>query len=177
MKTDVNNGQRELHITVPPYPVTVHADPARLTQVVSNLLKNSVKYTPPGGDITLLVEAPDLSLGSTHGSSPRHAVITVRDNGAGIAPSLLPHVFEMFAQSPSARRHAEGGLGIGLAVVKHLVTRCSRRSLALTTSSACPPCRGRQVAAMKDCTNTTSSLRGVDFDVCREDFATPNTRP
>jgi signal transduction histidine kinase len=47
MKADANNGQHRLHIIVPPYPVTVHADPARLTQVVSNLLSNAVKYTPP----------------------------------------------------------------------------------------------------------------------------------
>lgn len=121
MKADVNNGQHRLHITIPPYRVTVHADPARLTQVVSNLLSNAVKYTPPGGDITLLVEAPDISSESTDGSSPRNAVITVKDNGTGISSSLLPHVFEMFAQSASARKRAEGGLGIGLAVVKHLV--------------------------------------------------------
>ncbi|WP_429318765.1 hybrid sensor histidine kinase/response regulator [Paraburkholderia sp. GAS448] len=122
MKADASNGQHRLHVAVPPYPVTVYADPARLTQVVSNLLSNAVKYTPPGGDITLLVEAPDLSTGSIHDSSPRTAVITVRDNGAGISSSLLPHVFDMFAQAASARRHAAGGLGIGLAVVKHLVT-------------------------------------------------------
>jgi signal transduction histidine kinase len=122
MRADVNIGRHRLHITVPPYPVTVHADTARLTQVVSNLLSNAVKYTPPGGDITLTVEAPDLSIESTHGSSPRYAVITVKDNGTGISPSLLPHVFEMFAQSASARKRPEGGLGIGLAVVKHLVT-------------------------------------------------------
>ncbi|MPW22497.1 response regulator [Paraburkholderia sp. CNPSo 3157] len=121
LKADVNNGHHHLHITVPPYPVTVHADAARLTQVVSNVLSNAVKYTPPGGDITLLVEAPDLSLESTPGQSPRQAVITVRDSGAGIPASLLPHVFDMFAQSASARKHAQGGLGIGLAVVKHLV--------------------------------------------------------
>ena len=122
MKADVNNGEHRLHITVPPYPVTVHADAARLTQVISNLLTNAVKYTPPGGDITLSIEAPDLSLEPIHDSSPHTAVITVRDNGVGISSSLLPHVFEMFAQSASARGHAEGGLGIGLAVVKHLVT-------------------------------------------------------
>ncbi|MGF6602350.1 signal transduction histidine kinase [Paraburkholderia sp. GAS448] len=122
LKADVNNGLHRLHVTVPPYPVTVHADPARLTQVVSNLLLNAVKYTPPDGEITLLVEAPDLGNGSVHDASPHTALIKVKDNGAGISASLLPHVFDMFAQSPSARRHAEGGLGIGLAVVKHLVT-------------------------------------------------------
>ncbi|WP_236061029.1 ATP-binding protein [Paraburkholderia domus] len=121
MRADANNGQHRLHITVPSYPVTVHADLTRLTQVVSNLLSNALKYTPPGGDITLTAEAPDLSIESTHGSPPRYAVITVKDNGTGISPSLLPHVFEMFAQSASARKRPEGGLGIGLAVVKHLV--------------------------------------------------------
>ncbi|SKC77241.1 hybrid sensor histidine kinase/response regulator [Paraburkholderia hospita] len=121
MKADDNNGRHQLHITVPPYPVTVHADPARLTQVVSNLLSNAVKYTPPGGDITLSVEAPDLSVEPTDSSSPSDVVITVKDNGTGISASLQPHVFDMFAQSASARKRAEGGLGIGLAVVKHLV--------------------------------------------------------
>lgn len=121
LKADINNDRHRLHLTVPPYPVTVHADPARLTQVVSNLLSNAVKYTPPGGDITLLVEAPDLSTTPIDDSSPRTAIIKVTDTGAGISAPLLPHVFDMFAQSASARRHAEGGLGIGLAVVKHLV--------------------------------------------------------
>jgi signal transduction histidine kinase len=122
MKSDVHTGHHDLHITVPPYPVTVHADLMRLMQVVCNLLSNAVKYTPPGGDISLTVEAPDLSSEPTPGESPGEAVITVKDNGSGIPASLLPHVFGMFAQSASARRHAEGGLGIGLAVVKHLVT-------------------------------------------------------
>ncbi|MFA8356413.1 ATP-binding protein [Burkholderia ubonensis] len=122
MMSDVHDSQHRLYVTVPPYPVTVHADATRLIQVISNLLSNAVKYTPPGGDITLTVEAPDLNIESTHGASPRYAVITVKDNGTGISPSLLPHVFEMFAQSALARKRPEGGLGIGLAVVKHLVT-------------------------------------------------------
>lgn len=121
MKAHANNGEHRLHLSVPSYPVTVHADPARLTQVISNLLANALKYTPPGGDVTLLVAAPDLSTEPVEDSLPCNAVIKVRDNGAGISPSLLPHVFDMFAQSASASRRAEGGLGIGLAVVKHLV--------------------------------------------------------
>jgi CheY-like chemotaxis protein len=122
VKADVNNRQHRLHTNVPMYPVNVRADAARLTQVVSNLLWNAVKYTPPGGDITLSVEAPDIRSEPIHNSSPRDAVITVRDTGAGISPSLLPHVFDMFTQSASARTRADGGLGIGLAVVKYLVT-------------------------------------------------------
>ena len=81
-----------------------------------------MKYTPPGGDTTLVVDAPDISAEGMHTTSPGSAVITVKDNGAGISASMLPHVFDMFAQSASARQHAEGGLGIGLALVKHLVT-------------------------------------------------------
>ncbi len=119
MRSDVNCGQYRLQVAVPPYPVTVHADLVRVTQVVTNVLSNAVKYTPPGGDITLSVEAPDLGIAHTEG--PCEAVITVKDNGAGISASALPHVFDMFAQSASARKRAAGGLGIGLAVVRHLV--------------------------------------------------------
>jgi signal transduction histidine kinase len=59
MKSNVHTGQHEHHIMVPPYPVTVHADLIRLTQVVCNLLSNAVEYSPLGGDISLTVEAPD----------------------------------------------------------------------------------------------------------------------
>jgi signal transduction histidine kinase len=90
------------------YPVTVYADHARLTQVISNLLSNAVKYTPPGGEITLTVEAPDPDTIPAHDSTPRDATITVQDNGVGISPALLPHVFEMFTQSAAARTRAEG---------------------------------------------------------------------
>jgi len=121
MRDDLANRHHRLHLTVPPYPVTVHADPARLTQVVSNLLSNALKYTSPGGDITLTVEARDLSIAPPDALLPCDAVITVKDNGSGIPAPLLPHVFEMFAQSASARECATGGLGIGLAVVSHLV--------------------------------------------------------
>ena len=121
MSADVDIRQHRLHVAVPPYQVTVHADAARLTQVVSNLLSNAVKYTPPGGDIILSVVAPDLRIAQTDDLSPWDTVITVKDNGNGIPASLLPHVFEMFAQSASARERVAGGLGIGLAVVRHLV--------------------------------------------------------
>lgn len=121
LEADVNSRRHRLHTNVPPYPVTVYADPARLAQVVSNLLSNAVKYTPPGGDITLTVEAPDVSTESTRNSSHGDAVITVRDTGTDISPSLLPHVFDMFTQSASVQTRAEAGLGIGLSVVKYLV--------------------------------------------------------
>ncbi len=121
VKLDTEGRQQELHADVPAYPVTVYGDPARLTQVISNLLWNAVKYTPPGGAITLSVQAPDPDTIPMEDSTPREAVITVRDNGIGISPAVLPHVFDIFTQSPSARPRAEGGLGVGLAVVKYLV--------------------------------------------------------
>jgi GAF domain-containing protein len=62
MRSDVNCVQHRLHVAVPPYPVTVHADLVRLTQVISNVLSNAVRYTPPSGDITVSVEAPDLGV-------------------------------------------------------------------------------------------------------------------
>ncbi len=113
--------QQQLQVTLPQYPVTVLADAARLTQVVSNLLSNAVKYTPSGGEIRLRVDAPDPNTIPAHDSTPRDATIVLRDNGIGIAPNVLPHVFDMFAQSPSARTRSEGGLGVGLSVVRYLV--------------------------------------------------------
>ncbi|ABE32691.1 Signal Transduction Histidine Kinases (STHK) [Paraburkholderia xenovorans LB400] len=112
---------QQLQVTLPEYPVTVFADAARLTQVVSNLLSNAVKYTPSGGEIRLRVDAPDPNTIPAHDSTPRDAIVTLRDNGMGIAPGMLPHVFDMFAQSPSARTRSDGGLGIGLSVVRYLV--------------------------------------------------------
>lgn len=91
-------------------PAHVLGDRSRLVQCVANLLQNAAKYTHPGGRIHLAV--------TTAGAK---VSITVRDNGAGIAPALLPHVFEPFVQSEETREHARGGLGIGLAIVKRLV--------------------------------------------------------
>jgi signal transduction histidine kinase len=99
-----------LHLALPDEPVTLDADPTRLMQVILNLLNNAVKYTPPGGDIWLSArfEAP-------------HAVITVRDTGIGIPQESLPTIFAMFSQLTPALERAQGGLGIGLALVRGLV--------------------------------------------------------
>lgn len=113
--------RHQLHATLPPYPVTVIADAARLMQVITNVLGNAVKYTPPGGEITLDVDAPDPAAIPEHDSAPREVVITVRDTGIGVPPDLLPRIFDRFSQARSARMGAEGGLGLGLSVVKYLV--------------------------------------------------------
>ena len=90
--------------------VLVNADPIRLQQIVWNLLNNSVKFTPLGGAITV-------SIAGTDGN----AALTVKDNGQGIDPAFLPHVFEIFRQADSGTTRAQSGMGVGLAVVKQLV--------------------------------------------------------
>ncbi|MGB6603462.1 MAG: ATP-binding protein [Steroidobacteraceae bacterium] len=88
----------------------VHADPTRLLQCVVNVLTNASKYTQPRGDIRI----------ESHNENAQ-AVLSVADNGVGIAPDLLPHVFDLFVQSDRTLDRAEGGLGIGLSVVKKLL--------------------------------------------------------
>lgn len=99
-----------LVIDLPPAPFTVLGDPVRLAQVFTNLLDNACKYTHEGGEIGLSV--------AVQGSN---AVITVSDNGIGMAPHTLTHVFDLFAQNADALAVHSGGLGIGLAVVRELV--------------------------------------------------------
>ena len=99
-----------LSIEWPQAPVQLDVDPERLTQVIANLLTNAAKYTPPGGLIELHALLEDA-----------HVIIRVRDNGIGIAPAMLLKVFEMFSQIDAGHEHADGGIGIGLALVKGFV--------------------------------------------------------
>ena len=91
-------------------PVWVDGDPGRLEQVVSNLLENALKYTPPGGSVDVSVQ-----------QAGTDAVIVVKDTGIGIAADLLPRVFDIFMQASSALDRSQGGLGIGLSLVRRLV--------------------------------------------------------
>ena len=88
----------------------VYGDPTRLTQVVANLLNNAAKYTPQGGKILLTTER----IGD-------EVAIRVKDNGSGIASDMLPRIFEMFVQADNSLNRSQGGLGIGLTLVKSLV--------------------------------------------------------
>ena len=87
----------------------VSGDPARLQQVVWNLLTNAVKFTPKGGRVQVLLERVN-----------SHVEISVIDTGIGIRPEFLPHVFERFRQADSSTTRRHGGLGLGLAIVKQL---------------------------------------------------------
>jgi CheY-like chemotaxis protein len=97
-------------VTAPDARVVLNADPVRLSQVLSNLLTNAAKYTDPGGRVEILVR-----------TTAGHCSISVRDSGIGLAPDALESVFTMFAQERAALDRSEGGLGIGLALVKGLV--------------------------------------------------------
>ena len=103
------SGRHELQVEWPEAPVHVLGDATRLTQVFSNLLNNACKYTEPGGRIRLAARRDG-----------DWVTVGVQDNGIGIAPEHLPRVFEMFSQAASALHRAEGGLGIGLALVRGL---------------------------------------------------------
>lgn len=102
----------DLQVKAPADPVWVDGDRARLVQVLTNLLQNAAKFTPAGGQVhvSLVVD------GGT-----RRAQVTVRDTGAGLAPEVLPRLFETFAQAPQGLDRGKGGLGLGLALVKGLV--------------------------------------------------------
>ncbi|MBG9390695.1 hybrid sensor histidine kinase/response regulator [Caenimonas aquaedulcis] len=108
----IEAGKHELSVRLPlPQSVMVQADVTRLCQIVANLLNNAAKYTPDGGRIEVSAQRQG-----------GMAVVTVKDSGVGIPPSMLPRVFDMFAQVDRHSERAQGGLGIGLALVKQLVT-------------------------------------------------------
>ena len=117
------NHQLELQRAADPL---VRGDPVRLAQVLTNLLCNSGKYTPPGGRIVVRVE----DVGG-------RARVSVADNGIGIAPDLLPRIFDIFTQDKRSLDRAEGGLGLGLAIAKRLADLHQGR---LTAHSAGPGC-------------------------------------
>jgi PAS domain S-box-containing protein len=98
--------ERTLHPAVPP----ILGDPGRLQQVLWNLLSNAVKFTPAGGRVFVRLDR-----------STSHARILVGDTGQGIQPSFLPYVFDRFRQAETSAARAHGGLGLGLAIVRHLV--------------------------------------------------------
>jgi PAS domain S-box-containing protein len=118
--------QHELDIQLPDECLYVDADPVRLAQVFWNLLNNAAKYTPQGGRITVRVET---STSRTSPSSESHhnqstieeLIVRISDTGVGIPPAMLPKVFELFTQVDRTLDRAEGGLGIGLTLVRRLV--------------------------------------------------------
>jgi PAS domain S-box-containing protein len=103
--------QHDLIVQVPAHGLMIDGDATRLSQVVANLLTNAAKYTDPRGHIQVRAERVE-----------QEAVLTVRDDGIGIAPAILPHIFRTFVQERQAADRAQGGLGLGLAIVRSLIT-------------------------------------------------------
>jgi len=100
----------DLQVYLDPNTPAIQGDGDRLHQVVTNLVSNALKFTPEGGSVEVRLEtADDL------------ARVMVRDTGIGIAPDFLPHVFERFRQADAGSTRAQGGLGLGLAIVRHLI--------------------------------------------------------
>jgi PAS domain S-box-containing protein len=99
-----------LTLTLPPHPLRVDGDATRLAQVAMNLIHNAAKYTPEGGQVWVSLQRDD-----------KQAVLSVRDNGIGIPADLAPRVFDLFVQGERALDRADGGLGIGLTLVRKLL--------------------------------------------------------
>jgi len=109
-QVSLETAHHDVRIELPPHPVWVRGDASRLAQVVGNLINNAAKYTPDGGRIRISLSATeDL------------AVVEVSDNGLGIPAEMLPGVFDLFAQVNRTLDRAQGGLGIGLSLVRRLV--------------------------------------------------------
>ena len=102
----------KLKMDVPRRGLRVDADTTRLSQVISNLLTNAAKYTPPNGVVTVRAQHVD-----------DEVVLSVRDTGIGISPDVLPRIFDLFVQERQALDRSQGGLGIGLTIVRSLVER------------------------------------------------------
>ncbi len=106
----IDSRNHHLTVTLPPENLTIEADPLRLSQVLSNLLTNAAKYTDPAGHIELSASVQNGTL-----------CLSVKDDGIGIAPEALTRIFEMFSQIQGASSRSDGGLGIGLSLVKGLL--------------------------------------------------------
>lgn len=109
-RTLINQHDHQLTVTLPSRPVFLDADPVRLNQVFSNLLNNAAKYSERGGTIRLSAELDGAEV-----------VVSVRDNGIGLPAVAIPHIFEVFTQLDSSWQRSQGGMGIGLSLVRELV--------------------------------------------------------
>jgi len=109
LESDFKQRDHRVAATWPDAPVWLHADASRLEQVFVNLLANASKYTDAGGDLALAVQTSD-----------GDAIVCVRDSGIGIAPEMLPYIFDLFVQADEAASRSRSGLGIGLALVRML---------------------------------------------------------
>ncbi|MBD2532188.1 PAS domain S-box protein [Nostoc flagelliforme FACHB-838] len=164
----------EMHISLEPNLGQVLGDSGRLQQVVWNLLSNAVKFTPAGGRV-------DIRLSSCVNSNSNSALIQVSDTGKGIDPNFLPYVFEYFRQENSSTTRKFGGLGLGLAIVRHLVELHggtvqveSEGEDQGATFTVRLPLIQNQLEIKQDISNseTSSNLNGINILVVDDDVDT-----
>ncbi len=132
----------DLSVSLPRDTIYLDADRSRIQQVLVNLITNACKFTPPGGIIHLTVQR-----------LANEVTISVKDNGAGLTPEMLPHVFDLFAQGERTLARSEGGLGIGLTMVKKLVELHGGRTAARSDG----PGQGSEFILWFPCANVERS--------------------
>jgi signal transduction histidine kinase/ActR/RegA family two-component response regulator len=148
---------QQFSVSLPDQAVVLHGDKVRLVQVFTNLLANASKYTDNGGSIHLAATL-----------SGDQVQLTFQDNGSGIPPDLLPHIFDLFTQGPRSLARSEGGLGVGLNVVRNLVEMHGGRVDAASpgaglgsTFSVTLPVTDATPAARKAPSSTSAAARGL----------------
>ena len=104
------SNQVSLKVNLPDNPGEIHADSERIQQVLNNLLGNALKFTPTGGSLEITLE-----------SNPKEIVIIVQDNGVGIPPDFLPHIFDRYRQSDMDAPRKQRGIGLGLPISRYIV--------------------------------------------------------
>jgi two-component system, sensor histidine kinase len=124
LEPDIKERTHHVSAVMPDAAVWLQCDPSRLEQVFVNLLANALRYTDPGGDIAVWVQRKE-----------GEAVVRIRDSGIGIAPEVLPHIFDLFKQGNASDPRSRAGLGIGLAVAGSLVQRHGGRVTAASGGS------------------------------------------
>jgi two-component system CheB/CheR fusion protein len=110
MLPQANSKEIDLHVSLDPSAGAVVGDPARLQQVVTNVLVNAIKFTPSGGRVDIRLERQD-----------DDAKVTVSDTGRGIMPEILPYIFDPFIQAGTDNAMSQGGLGLGLTIARQIV--------------------------------------------------------
>lgn len=148
----------DVKLSVPDAPVVVMGDAVRIEQIFSNILTNALKYTPAGGQIRASVESED-----------SQGVIRVRDNGIGMAPNVLATVFDLFTQADESLSRSQGGLGLGLPLVRSLVEKHG----GTVEGSSDGPGKGSEFVVRLPLTSSTGPLAAKQADVT----ASPNMGP
>lgn len=115
LRPEIDSRRHGIVVDLPPEPLHVTGDATRLEQVFGNLLQNAAKYTPEGGELKVTLVRAD------EAATRPEAVVRIKDNGMGISAEMLPRVFDLFSQADRSLAHSQGGLGIGLSLVRSLI--------------------------------------------------------